>query len=69
MPGQDGYELMRVLRARPPQLGGEVPAAALTAYADGEHRGRALSAGFQAHVAKPVQPDALLDVVLRLARR
>jgi CheY-like chemotaxis protein len=69
MPGQDGYELVRQIRARPPQLGGELPAAALTAYADGEHRARALAAGFQAHVAKPVHPDMLLDVVLRLARR
>jgi signal transduction histidine kinase len=69
MPGQDGYELVRQLRARPAQLGGEVPAAALTAYADGEHRTRALASGFQAHVAKPVQPDTLLDVVRRLACR
>jgi PAS domain S-box-containing protein len=66
MPGQDGYELMRTLRARPAKMGGDVPAAALTAYAGAEHRRAALSAGFQAHLAKPVQPDTLVDIVQRL---
>jgi PAS domain S-box-containing protein len=68
MPGQDGYELMRILRTRPPQLGGDVPAAALTAYAGAENRRAALSAGYQAHLAKPVQPDTLIDIVRRLGR-
>jgi PAS domain S-box-containing protein len=66
MPGQDGYELMRILRARPAKMGGDVPAAALTAYAGAEHRRAALSAGFQAHLAKPVQPDTLVEMVQRL---
>jgi signal transduction histidine kinase len=69
MPGEDGYGLIRRIRTLPPAAGGDVPAAALTAYATSEDRTRALAAGFQDHLAKPVDPDRLLDVVLDLARR
>ena len=69
MPGTDGYQLIRELRLRPSQQGGSVPAAALTAYARTEDRLRALRAGFQLHLAKPVQPAELITVVASLASR
>ncbi len=69
MPGTDGYQLIKELRLRPAQQGGSVPAAALTAYARTEDRLRALRAGFQLHLAKPVQPSELVTVVGSLATR
>jgi CheY-like chemotaxis protein len=69
MPGTDGYQLIKELRLRPAQQGGSVPAAALTAYARTEDRLRALRAGFQLHLAKPVQPSELVTVVASLAGR
>jgi signal transduction histidine kinase/ActR/RegA family two-component response regulator len=69
MPGTDGYQLIRELRLRPSQQGGNVPAAALTAYARTEDRLRALRAGFQLHLSKPVQPAELITVVASLATR
>jgi CheY-like chemotaxis protein len=69
MPGTDGYELLKELRLRPPQHGGAVPAVALTAYARTEDRLRALRAGFQLHLAKPVHPSELVTVVASLAAR
>ena len=69
MPGTDGYQLIRELRLRPSQQGGSVPAAALTAYARTEDRLRALRAGFQLHLSKPVQPAELIAVVASLATR
>jgi len=56
------------VRALSAAEGGTVPAAALTAYAQTEDRDRALAAGFQEHVPKPVPPERLADVVARLAR-
>ncbi len=69
MPGTDGCQLIKDLRLRPSQEGGSVPAAALTSYARTEDRLRALRAGFQLHLAKPVQPSELVTVVARLAAR
>jgi CheY-like chemotaxis protein len=69
MPGEDSYALIRKIRARAPEHGGRVPAAALTAYARVEDRMRALSAGFQLHVPKPVEPAELATVVATLAGR
>jgi CheY-like chemotaxis protein len=69
MPGTDGYQLIRELRLRPSQQGGAVPALALSAYARTEDRLRALRAGFQLHLAKPVQPSELVTVVASLAAR
>jgi signal transduction histidine kinase/CheY-like chemotaxis protein len=69
MPGTDGYQLIRELRLRPSQQGGSVPAVALTAYARTEDRLRALRAGFQLHLSKPVQPAELIAVVASLATR
>jgi two-component system CheB/CheR fusion protein len=67
MPGEDGYELMRKVRGREPERGGLIPALALTAYARAEDARRALEAGYQAHVPKPVDPDELATVVASLA--
>ncbi|MCU0687747.1 MAG: ATP-binding protein, partial [Polyangiaceae bacterium] len=59
MPGEDGYSLVRRIRALPASEGGRTPALALTAYARPEDRARALRAGFQLHLPKPVDPDEL----------
>ncbi|HEY4597401.1 MAG TPA: response regulator [Thermoanaerobaculia bacterium] len=69
MPVQDGYDLIHKLRARGPGRGGDVPAAALTAYARAEDRLRALEAGYQTHLTKPVDPSELIGTVARLAGR
>jgi CheY-like chemotaxis protein len=69
MPGEDGYALIRQVRALPPERGGAVPAAALTAYARPDDRRRALLAGFQAHLPKPIERDDLLTIVASLAGR
>ena len=69
MPDQDGYELIQQIRARPLCEGGGVPAVALTAYARPEDRHRALRAGFQMHISKPVQQSELLRVCAGLIRR
>jgi CheY-like chemotaxis protein len=69
MPGEDGYSLMRKIRRLPSSRGGTVPALALTACARPEDRARALIAGFQQYVAKPVEPDELTAVVAKLAER
>jgi hypothetical protein len=63
MPGEDGYALIQKVRALPPERGGRTPAAALTAYARDEDRGRALAAGYQLHIAKPFDPHDLLAAV------
>jgi CheY-like chemotaxis protein len=67
MPGEDGYALLEYLRTAPPEVGGGTTAIALTAYAREEDRNRALEAGFAAHVAKPVEPEDLVEVVARVA--
>ena len=69
LPDEDGYSLMRRIRALPRERGGGIPAAALTAYARTEDRMQALLAGFQIHVPKPVQPAELIAVVSSLAAR
>ena len=69
MGGEDGYSLIAKVRALPPEQGGATPAAALTAYARVEDRTRALRAGFQMHVPKPVEPMELVAVVANLAGR
>ncbi|MGH9850234.1 MAG: hybrid sensor histidine kinase/response regulator [Blastocatellia bacterium] len=61
IPGEDGYAVMRKVRALPPDEGGAIPAIALTAYGRAEDRVRALAAGYQMHVVKPVEPDELAD--------
>ncbi|MEO8202622.1 MAG: ATP-binding protein [Betaproteobacteria bacterium] len=69
MPGTDGYELLRRIRALGPSRGGAVPAIALTAFARSEDRTRALRAGFQVHVSKPVEPPELVATVANAAGR
>jgi signal transduction histidine kinase/DNA-binding response OmpR family regulator len=67
MPGEDGYDLIRTVRAIDSDQGGRIPAVALTAYARAEDRLRALSAGYQMHIAKPVEPAELVAVVASFA--
>jgi signal transduction histidine kinase/ActR/RegA family two-component response regulator len=69
MPGEDGYELIRRLRALPADKGGRLPAIALTAYARVEDRMQALKAGYQMHVPKPVELAELVAVVASVAKR
>jgi PAS domain S-box-containing protein len=69
MPEEDGYTLMRKVRALDVEHGGQIPAAALTAYAGAEDRKRALLAGFQVHIPKPVDPAELVAAVASLAGR
>ena len=66
MPEQDGYDLIKQMRALPGDAG-RVPAVALTALARAEDRKRALSAGYQKHVSKPVDPAELVSVIASLA--
>jgi CheY-like chemotaxis protein len=69
MPGEDGYALMRRVRAFGAQRGGDIPAIALSAYARPEDRVDAVRAGFQMHLAKPVEPAELLAMVASVAKR
>lgn len=69
MPGEDGYTLIRTVRDLAAENGGQTPALALTGYARPEDRRRALAAGFQMHLAKPVEPNKLAGAVLSLARQ
>jgi len=68
MPDQDGYELIEKVRERGPERGGDIPAAALTAYARVEDRIHALTTGFLMYLQKPVDPDELVAVVANLTR-
>ncbi|MBW4643164.1 MAG: PAS domain-containing protein [Goleter apudmare HA4340-LM2] len=67
LPQEDGYALIRQVRQLSPEAGGQIPAAALTAYAGHADQIEALSTGFQMHIAKPIQPAQLLFVVATLA--
>ena len=69
MPGEDGLSLIRRVRLLPQGGGGLIPAAALSAYAGAGDRRNALLAGFQHHLAKPVDPARLLTVISSMARR
>ncbi len=66
MPEEDGYRLIQRIRDLPPERGGQVPAAALTAYVRGDDRLHALRAGFQMHIPKPIEPLQLLQVIAQL---
>jgi len=66
MPGEDGYSLIKRLRALPLERGGNVPALALTAFARKEDERRALAAGYTLHAGKPVDPDLLSSLVAEL---
>jgi CheY-like chemotaxis protein len=68
MPDEDGFALIRDIRALDESLGRRTPAAALTALARSDDRRRALTAGYEMHVAKPIDPSELVITVGRLAR-
>jgi PAS domain S-box-containing protein len=69
MPDMDGYMLMHQVRRLPSRRGGEVPAIALTAYADNDNQKKALAAGFQMHIPKPVELRVLLEAIASLVGR
>ena len=66
MPGEDGYALIRRVRSRSGETGGRIPAAALTAYATLEDRAKAIRAGYDEHIPKPVDPTRLIGAVALL---
>ncbi len=69
MPDMDGYMLIRQVRTRSPEQGGQVVAIALTAYAGDLDQQQALQAGFQYHLAKPIEPDELIKTIATLTRK
>jgi signal transduction histidine kinase len=69
MPREDGYDLIRQVRALAPDRGGRIPAMTVTGYATPEDVNRVLSAGYQLHVPKPMDPAALIQAVADLAQR
>ncbi|WP_306297000.1 response regulator [Nostoc sp. C052] len=66
---EDGYSLIRKLRSQPPELGGNIPAAALTGDAKAEDRMRAIQEGYQLHLPKPIEAAELATVVASLVGR
>jgi CheY-like chemotaxis protein len=69
LPGQDGYRLLEILKARPADLGGSVPVIAVTAYGRPEDKRRALAAGFRLHITKPVEPLAVAAAIASVSGR
>jgi PAS domain S-box-containing protein len=69
MPFEDGFALIRRIRAMSPENGGHIPAVALTAYVSEEDRRRSRASGFELHIAKPVEPQTLVKAVANLAKR
>jgi PAS domain S-box-containing protein len=69
MPDEDGYEFIRKLRALPPEKGGRTPAIALTGYASRKDRERALTAGYQQHMAKPIEQSDMIAAIASLVGR
>jgi CheY-like chemotaxis protein len=69
MPVEDGYSLIKKVRELGEEQYEQIPAVALTAYASMEDRDRAISAGFQTHLAKPVEPEDLLTTIASLTGR
>jgi PAS domain S-box-containing protein len=69
MPIRDGYDLLRSVRALPAERGGSIPAIAFTAYAGSDDRDRAMSAGFQIHLAKPAESRTLIGAIAALVSR
>lgn len=69
MPEMDGHELVRRLRTFPGELNQPTPAIAVTAFDTVEHRHRAREVGFAAYLAKPLDPDLLVQAIARLVPR
>ena len=67
MPDMDGYSLIKRIRQLPAERGGRIPAVALTAYAGNQDRILAVTAGYQTHISKPVEPAELANAVASLA--
>jgi PAS domain S-box-containing protein len=68
MPDQDGFELMRIIRERETEIGGPIPAIAVTAYARPEDRQRSLLAGYQMHLAKPIEAREVVAAIASILR-
>ena len=66
MPTVDGYALIHQIRQRSPEQGGQIPAIALTAYASESDQQRAIAAGYQLHLSKPVEPEQLIQAIVQL---
>lgn len=69
MPVEDGYAFIKKIRKLRSKRAREIPAIALTAYATDEDRALALSAGFQMHLPKPIEPEALVESVAATLKR
>jgi PAS domain S-box-containing protein len=69
MPGTDGYALIREVRNRETETGQHMPAAAITAYAGDHNRERALAAGYDRHLTKPISPSVILETVVSMCGR
>jgi PAS domain S-box-containing protein len=69
MPEVDGYTLIQQIRTLPPEKGGQLPAIALTAYAREDDYQRAISNGYQQHITKPLEPERLVQAVMRLCKQ
>ena len=69
MPGEDGYSLIRKVRALDTEHGGKTPAVALTAYGRTQDRMLSLAAGYNMHVPKPVDPGELRTIIASVATR
>jgi CheY-like chemotaxis protein len=69
MPVNDGYDLIRELRSRTSDLGGEIPAIAVSGYAANEDIQRALGAGYQVHLKKPVNSEELIEAIRKLGKQ
>jgi len=69
MPEQDGYALIRAVRSLPEARGGAIPAIAVTAYASLREREEALAAGYNWHLAKPIETEQLIAVVATAIRK
>lgn len=68
MPGMDGYEFIRQVRKLPRDRGGQIPAIALTAYAGETDHEKAIAAGFDLHMSKPVEPDQIIEAIANLVK-
>jgi CheY-like chemotaxis protein/anti-sigma regulatory factor (Ser/Thr protein kinase) len=69
MPEVDGYTLIQQIRTLPPENGGQLPAIALTAYAREDDYQRAISNGYQRHITKPLEPERLVQAVMKLCKQ
>lgn len=69
MPERDGYEFIKDVRSLDATNGGRTPAVALTAYARSEDRTRAMLAGYQVHISKPINPEEFVATLASLAGR